>query len=103
MIEGQYRGLVHLPSGRSMMMTLTLFLFDDYAIGRLDGPNQNTRIELQHGTQGGEGFIYLTSGQSRARSWFHLRVRLQEDATLKGHAIVGGQGMGQESIFTPID
>ena len=96
-IAGEYRGRIQLPRGREKEVTLYVQNFRDYSIGRLVLEGGKTQVELQQGTQGGLGFIYLTSGQSRARSFIHLRLKqVEEDETqLTGFVVVGGQGIGR--------
>ncbi len=96
-ITGEYRGRIQLPRGREKDVTLFVQNFRDYSIGRLVIDGGKTQVELQQGTQGGLGFIYLTSGQTRARSFIHLRLKqLEDDETqLTGFVVVGGQGIGR--------
>lgn len=102
-IEGAYSGTIKLPSGTKIKVIVTIFNFDEYSIGRLESHDSNLRIELQQGTQGGSGFIYLTSGQTQAKSWFHLRLKLTRGSKLRGYAIIGGKNRTENFVLHKIN
>ncbi len=95
-ISGEYRGEILLPgSRRPKQVSLFVQNFPEYSIGRLVLNDGAIFVELQHGTQGGLGFIYLTSGKLQSGSFFHLRLKqdVNNDEVLEGAIVIGGRGM----------
>ena len=90
-IEGHFKGTIEV-NGVSKAYDLMITSFGEYSIARLESDDSVIRVDLNKGTDGKAGFIYLTSGRTGKGTWFHLRLKQEGDETLVGDAIVGGMG-----------
>lgn len=90
-IEGHFEGYTTL-SGKKVPVKLYLGRFNENTIGRIligDG----VQLEIQEGTPGGEGYIYLTTGELKSGSALHFRFQQTEDDGLVGYSIMTGSGI----------
>ncbi|MEA9358167.1 hypothetical protein SHI21_18175 [Bacteriovorax sp. PP10] len=90
-IEGHFKGTMEV-NGVLKEYDLMITSFGEYSIGRLESEDSVIRVDLNKGTDGKAGFIYLTSGRTGKGTWFHLRLKQEGYETLVGDAIVGGMG-----------
>ena len=97
-IEGSYEGVIHLPSGTSIEVTLSIVPFIDSVMARLKTKNGYIQIDFKNTTDGRDGVLYMTGiGGTGNGSWMHLRlIQDEETYNLSGHVVVGGWGMSDE-------
>ncbi len=90
-VTGRYRGRVPFPGGLEKEMLLIVTGFSNYTLGRLTD-EEHIRLELNVGTRGLDGILYLTTGRLRKTSWVQMRGTL-ENNEYRGFIIVGGHGI----------
>ena len=97
-IQGRFKGTIEIK-GVTEAYNLIITNFGEYSIGRLDSEDNSIQVELNKGTNGKDGFVYLTSGRTAKGTWFHLRLKQVGSETLVGDAIVGGTGILGKARF----
>lgn len=93
-IPGTYQGVVRFGGGFSKRMTLVVALFQGYSMARLsDG--ESLVIDLNIGSRGDNGVLYLTTGKLERTTWIQLRGFVK-NGVYRAQTIKGGQGASPE-------
>lgn len=90
-IEGYFEGFT-VMNGKNVPVKLSLMRFNENTMGRLI-IDEHVVIELQEGTSGGDGYIYLTSNEMKSGSAMHLRLLQNSEDGLDGFSVLTGSGI----------
>src|SRR3989344_346775 len=96
-IEGEYVGKMTFPGGTKSDVTLLLSNFNGYTIGRLIDQN-GPIFDLNMGTTGTNGMVYLTTGRLKPAAFGHIRIQRDGNA-LRGFVIIGGFGIAPQEFL----
>lgn len=88
--EGNWEGEM-VVAKRAMKVRLTITRFAGYSLGRLT-TTDGLQIDFQFGSSGGNGVVYLTTGQLHGTSWIQIRAKRIGDS-LDGLMISGVLGV----------
>lgn len=96
--QGRYRGPLRMANGSLLEARLDVMAFPNYTIGRLtDG--RNFFLNMNVGSKGTQGALYLTTGRLYRRTWTQLRGRL-DGSEYRGVLVIGGVGLLNNFVLT---
>jgi hypothetical protein len=95
---GRYEGVVTFGNNTKLKMTLIVTAFNGYTLARLT--NKDVDLDLNVGTAGTNGVLYLTTGVKRA-TWTQMRGVLK-NGEYRGVVIIGGREMTKEFVMKKV-